>query len=80
MATIEALKNLQGLIKKDLEYHEENFEIWKPLISLLEAYIINPQTAFSEFRAKTYFFNEFSNEIIQTLTKQTSFIKIDVFF
>ena len=80
MATIETMKSCLAAIKKDIDSKEENKTVWTPVISLLESYASNINTCFAEQKAKCYFLNEFSGELLQFLTKQSFFSNKDVIY
>jgi len=69
METEKNLKELLNTLKNDLILHKDDKEAWESLILLLRSFNTN----------NTYFNEEFSNTLIQLLSKQTYIENIEVF-
>jgi hypothetical protein len=67
MSTVEELTNLCGALKKE---HFKNLaapDILNKIIAVYEGYSIKSDSYFTDVKAKTYFNEEFTPEIIQSI-------------
>ena len=77
MSSMEDLKALAESIKKDCSEKAETATLLQKAIALYETYLASPDTAIS-VKAKSYFFEDFTSEIVQCLASLPALTKPDV--
>lgn len=79
MSSVEELTNLCSNLKK--EHLKNNIvpELLNKIIAVYEGYLVAPDSYFSDAKIKIYFSEEFTSEIVQTISSLKKIDNNDVF-
>jgi len=79
MTTIEELKAIFEGVRKDILEKTESVDSLKKVLTLYEAYNSGPDTFITDSKVKSYFFDDFSTDLIQCLSNLPALTKPEVF-